>query len=45
MKTDPTIYGLNPVAFVNLTMLGLIIVLGTFLGYVVFKSLKKNKSS
>ena len=43
MKTDPTIYGLNPVVFVNLTILGLILILGLFLAYAVYKTFKTEK--
>jgi hypothetical protein len=43
MKSDPTIYGLNPIEFVNLTLLGLILILCVFIAYSIFKSTKINK--
>ena len=43
MKTDPTIYGLNPVVFVNLTILGLLLVLISFFCYVIYKTLQNEK--
>ena len=43
MKTDPTIYGLNPVVFVNLTILGLLLVLILFFCYAIYKTLQNEK--
>ena len=43
MKTDPTIYGLNPVVFVNLTILGLLLVLISFFCYVIYRTLQTEK--
>jgi preprotein translocase subunit YajC len=42
MKTDPTIYGLNPVVFVNLTILGLLVLI-SFLCYAIYKTLQNEK--
>lgn len=43
MKTDPTIYGLNPVVFVNLTILGLLLVLITLFTFVIYRTLQTEK--
>lgn len=46
MKPEATIYGLDPVAFVNLTLLGLLLLMVAFfvyVGYRTFKTERKRK--